>query len=125
MAFTNHVAVMGDVADEPTSRYLPSGTVKCTFTLDVNITIDTIDDETLDKSTSIDVVVYGPHGEQCFNHLQKGSSVIVNGRLGQMSRDDTGKEIRKHVVIAESVDYLANIIEYGEDEGEDKDIVPF
>jgi single stranded DNA-binding protein len=55
----------------------------------------------------IDVDVWGPQAENCRQYLQKGRSVLIEGRLKLDSwQDQTGVQRTKHSVVADRVLFL-------------------
>jgi single-strand DNA-binding protein len=54
----------------------------------------------------IDIVVFGKQAESCGQYLNKGSGVIVEGRLQERRWETEGQKRSKHEVAAQSVRFL-------------------
>lgn len=55
----------------------------------------------------IDNVVFGKQAESCSKYLNKGSSVLVEGRLQERRWESNGQQRSKFEVIAQSVRFLS------------------
>lgn len=92
----------GRLAKAPEMRTTQSGKSVCTFTL-------AMDDGWGENkhSTFLPVVVWGKMAELCGKYLEKGQSVIVDGRVSVRSYDtDNGKKYATEIV-AERVEFGA------------------
>ena len=104
----NIVIVAGRLTRDPEVRYTPSGTAVAEIGLAVNRTwFDKATNQKRDETTFVDVTCYGRQAEALAEHLQKGSTVLVEGRLQLDTWDDktTGQKRSKLKVVAESVQF--------------------
>jgi single-strand DNA-binding protein len=103
----NKVILMGNLTRDPEVRYTPQGTSVCNFGIAVNRKYKQ-GDELKEEVTFINIVVFGKQADSCGQYLNKGSSVLVEGRL-QESRWETedGLKRSKHEVVAQQVRFLS------------------
>lgn len=106
MVSFNKVILMGNLTKDPEIRYTPSGTAVANFRLAVNHKYKQGDD-LREEVCYIDVVVFGKQAETCGQYLNKGQSVIIDGRL-QEKRWETedGQKRSKHEVVGQSVRFM-------------------
>ncbi len=102
----NKVILIGNLTKDPEIRYTPNGTAVASFRLAVNRRYKQ-GEEFKEEVCYIDIVVFGKQAESCGQYLNKGSGVIVEGRL-QEKRWDTedGQKRSKHEVVAQTVRFL-------------------
>jgi single-strand DNA-binding protein len=81
MADLNRVLLLGNLTRDPEIRYTPKGTPVGDLFLAVNTTIRGQDGQTRDEVCFVEVVAWGRQAETCKQYLQKGSLVLVEGRL--------------------------------------------
>lgn len=97
----NHVTIAGRVEDEPI-RKEANGSVVCTFRL--------ASGRTGSKTGRlwIEIDTWGPLAGTCYQHLRKGRTVLVAGRLTQKQWADaaTGQKRYRLSVVATDVDFL-------------------
>ena len=106
-ASLNKVILMGNLTRDPDTRSLPSGTSVCEFGLAMNRRFVSNGKE-VDETCFVDVVVWGRSAESCRQYLEKGSQVLVEGRLKYDQWEDRnggGKRSRLSVV-AEQVTFV-------------------
>lgn len=104
----NKIILIGNLTKDPELRYTPQGTPVASFRIAVNYryrqgTTDEIKQETM----FIDNVVFGKQAESCSKYLNKGSSVLVEGRLQERRWEYEGQPRSKFEVIAQSVRFLS------------------
>ena len=104
----NKVIMIGNLTRDPELKYTPQGTSVCNFGIAVNRKYKQ-GDETKEEVTYINVVVFGKLADNCGQYLNKGKSVLVDGRL-QERRWETpeGQKRSKHEVVANSVNFLSS-----------------
>lgn len=107
MANYNKVILMGNLTRDPELRYTPNGTAVSTLSLAVNRRPKP---DTQEKEVDFfDIVVFGKQAENCSEYLQKGSPVLVDGRLQQRRWEtDEGQKRSKVEVVAFSVQFLGS-----------------
>ena len=97
--------LIGRLTKDPELRYTPKGTPVASFSLAINYRYKQ-NDERKDETTFIDIVVFGKPAEFCGQYLNKGSAVIVDGRLQQRRWESDGQQKSKIEVVAQSVNFL-------------------
>lgn len=95
----NKVILVGRLTKEPEVRYTPNGKAVASFTL----AVDNGFGENK-KTDFIPIVVWGNSAEFCGNNLNKGSKVLVDGRLQVRSYD--AKDGSKRYVTEVVANYL-------------------
>lgn len=109
MSSYSMAVVMGNLTADPKVKYLQSGTAIVSMTVAVNHRIPGRDGaEGRDEASFIDVTVFGKRAEVCSEHLAKGSSVLVEGRLKQERWEDrnSGQKRSRMVIIANDVRFV-------------------
>jgi len=103
MASYNKVVLVGNLCADPVIRYTGSGTGVCDLRLAVT-TKRKAGDETL----FVDVTTWDKQAENCCQYLNKGSQVLVDGRLvlDEWNDKDTGQKRSKISVTAQVVQFL-------------------
>ena len=106
-ASLNKVILMGNLTRDPDTRSLPSGTTVCEFGLAMNRRF-TSNGKDVDETCFVDVVVWGRSAENCRQFLEKGSQVLVEGRLKYDQWDDRngGGKRSKLSVVAEQISFI-------------------
>ena len=101
----NKVILIGNLTKDPELRYTPQGTPVTTFRIAVNSKYKQSDDAN-QETLFLDSVVFGKQAEPCSKYLNKGSSVLVEGRLRERRWESNGQQKSKFEVIAQSVKFL-------------------
>lgn len=100
----NKVILVGRLTRDPEVKYTPSGKMVATFTLAVDRAYTANKEQ---KETDfVPIVVWGNTAEFCGNYLNKGSKILVDGRLQVRSYEKDGQRRYVTEVIANSVDSL-------------------
>lgn len=103
----NKVILIGNLTRDPELRYTPQGTSVCNFSLAVNRKYKQ-GEEMKEEVTFIDIASFGKQADNAAQYLNKGSKVLVDGRLQQQRWEtDDGQKRSKHQVIAQSIQYLS------------------
>jgi single-strand DNA-binding protein len=107
MASLNKVIIIGNLTRDPELKYTPNGTGVCDISVAVNRTW-TDNGEKKEEVTFVDVTLWGKIAELAAQYLQKGRSVMVEGRLSMDTWDDkaTGQKRSKMKVTGENVQFL-------------------
>ncbi len=90
----NKVMIIGQLGRDPEMRYTPSGRPVTSFSLAVNRSWTTSDGDRREETEWFNVVTWGGLAEICKQHLHKGQTVYVEGRLQTRGWDD--QEGKKH-----------------------------
>jgi single-strand DNA-binding protein len=107
MASFNKVILLGNLTRDPEVRYTPNGIAVASFAIAVNRKYKQ-GDETREEVSYIDIVVFGKQAESCGQYINKGDSVLIDGRLQQRRWDDkeTGQKRNKIEVVANQVNFM-------------------
>jgi len=107
MASLNKVFLIGNLTKPPELRYTPSGTAVADLRLAVNRNYTTQGGEKREEVCFLTVVVWGKQAESCGEYLDKGSPILVEGRLQmrEWEAKDGGKRTVIEVV-AERVQFM-------------------
>lgn len=104
----NKVILIGNLTRDPEMRYTPQGTSVCNFGIAVNRKYKQ-GDEMKEEVTYINVVVFGKQADTCGQYLNKGKSVLVEGRLQERRWEtEEGQKRSKHEVVAQSIRFLSS-----------------
>src|SRR5262249_33933334 len=135
MASLNKVFLIGTLTKPPGLRYTPSGTAVADLRLAVNRNYTTQGGEKREDTCFLTVVVWGKQAESCGEYLDKGSPIMVEGRL-QTRQWETKDGQKRNVVevVAQRVQFMgrgktagapavAEPVEVQSDGGDDE--VPF
>ena len=101
----NTVTLVGNVTRDPELRYTPSGQTIATFGLAVNRRWQNRSNNEWEEQTSFfDVKCWAQMAENVSESIQRGTRVIVSGRLEQRSWEtDSGEKRSKIEVVADEV----------------------
>lgn len=119
----NKVILIGNLTKDPELRYTPQGTPVASFRLAVNYKYKQSDDMK-QETMFIDNVVFGKQAESCSKYLNKGSSVLVEGRLQERRWEANGQQKSKFEVVASSVRFLSRRGGQDASMGGDSDMIP-
>ena len=106
MASYNRVILVGNVTRDPELRYIPSGTAVTEIGLAVNDRRKNAAGEWIEETTFVDVTLWGRTAEVASEYLNKGSSVLIEGRLKLDTWEKDGKKNSKLRVIGERMQML-------------------
>ena len=102
----NKVILIGNLTRDPELRYTPQGTSVCNFGIAVNRKYRQAE-EMKEEVTFINIVVFGKQADTCGQYLNKGSGVLVEGRLQERRWEtEEGQKRSKHEVVAQSVRFM-------------------
>ncbi|HZY45022.1 MAG TPA: single-stranded DNA-binding protein [Anaerolineae bacterium] len=101
----NKVMIIGRLGRDPEMRYTASGKPVTVFSVAVNRTWTTGDGDRHEETEWFNVVAWGNLAEICKQHLHKGQSVYIDGRLQTRSWDDPDgkKHYRTEIVANEMI----------------------
>ena len=107
MASLNKVLLIGNLTRPPELRYTPNGTPVSDLRLAINRSYSTQGGERRQETHFFTVVVWGKQAESCGEYLDKGSQVMVEGRLQTREWETKDGQKRNVVeVVAERVQFL-------------------
>lgn len=102
----NKVILIGNLTRDPELRYTPQGTSVCNFGLAVNRKYKQ-GEEMKEEVTFINIVVFGRQADTCGQYLNKGSGVLVEGRLQERRWEtEDGQKRSKHEVVAQNIRFM-------------------
>ena len=108
MANINRVVVSGNLTRDPELRQLPGGNSVCKLRMAVNTRKKDRDtNQWSDVANYFDVTVWGAQGENVAKYLQKGSALLVDGRLEWrewQAQDGTNRQAVE--IIAENTQFI-------------------
>jgi single-strand DNA-binding protein len=101
MASFNRVVLVGNLTRDPELRYIPSGTAVTEIGLAVNDRRKGANGEWIEETTFVDVTLWARTAEIASEYLNKGSSVLIEGRLKLDTWEKDGKKNSKLRVVGE------------------------
>lgn len=107
MASVNRVILIGNLGQDPSIKYTPSGTAVANFSIAVNEKWKGKDGKTEERTEWVKIVAWNKLAEICGEYLSKGRPVFVEGRLQtrEYEAKDGGKRYVTEV-IAQSIQFL-------------------
>ncbi|CAD5220533.1 unnamed protein product [Bursaphelenchus xylophilus] len=108
----NRIELIGGVASDIRLNQTQNGKDIASFTVATNVEVRRVDGSLAEFTDFHNVTVFGPLVKFVQNNLQKGSRVVINGRLSYIGgvADELGNRTPKQAVItAELVQPLARI----------------
>ena len=110
MSSFNRVTLMGNLTRDPELKRTKSGATLTELGMAMNRSWTNENGQRYDETTFVDVTVWGKQAENAAKYLQKGRSVLIEGRLQLDSWQDTntGQNRSRLRVVAESVQFLSN-----------------
>jgi len=96
---------MGNLTRDPEMKYTPSGKAVCSLSI-ANNRVYTKNNEKVTEVSYFDVEVWGVAAENCSKFLNKGSGIIVEGRLRQDRWEKDGKTQSRVRISANAVHFL-------------------
>ena len=114
MASFNKVIILGNLCKTPEIRAIPSGTKVCDVSVAVNDKRKNAAGEWIEEATSVDVTFWGRTAEVVVEYLQKGSPVLVEGRLKLDKWEKDGQKHSKLRVVCEKMQMIGSKGEGGQ-----------
>lgn len=106
MTSFNKVILLGNLTRDPEVRYTPNGAAVASFAIAVNRKYKQ-GEETKEEVSYFDIVVFGRQAETCGQYINKGDSVLVEGRLQQRRWEtEDGQKRNKVEVVGQSVHFM-------------------
>ena len=106
MASFNRVILVGNLTRDPELRYIPSGAAVTDIGLAVNDRRKNAQGEWVDETTFVDVTLWSRLAEIASEYLNKGSPVLIEGRLKLDTWEKEGKKQSKLRVVGEKMQML-------------------
>ena len=110
MSSYNRVIMIGNLTRDPDFKQLASGQSVCRLGLASNRQFKNRQSgQMVQEVCFIDIDVWGPQADSCYKFLQKGRSVLIEGRIKfDTWEDQDGRKQSKHSVVADRVTFLSN-----------------
>ncbi len=109
MASFNRVIIMGNLTRDPDYKQLASGQAVCRLGLASNRQFKNKQSgDMVQEVCFVDVDVWGAQAESCKQYLQKGRSVLIEGRLKLDTWEDAGQKRSKHSIVADRVTFISS-----------------
>lgn len=107
MASYNRVTILGNLAAKPELRQTKSGTAVTTIRVATNEVSTDADGARVEKTEWHSVVVFGKTAESCEKYLDKGRTVLVEGKLQTREWEDKdGNKRYSTEILASSVQFV-------------------
>lgn len=108
MSSYNKVTIMGNLTQNPTLRRTNKGISVTDLTLALNRYWNDENGQRQTETSFVDVTVWGKAADNAVKYLEKGRSVLIEGRLqtDTWQDKDTGKNRSQLKVTAEMVQYI-------------------
>ena len=105
----NKVILIGNLTRDPQDRYLPSGTMVCTFGIATNRDWVNESNERQEQVEFHNVAAWGKLGEICKSLLHKGDKAYIEGRLQTREwQGKDGNQAKMTEVVAENMILLSS-----------------
>jgi len=109
MASYNRVIIAGNLTRKIELRRTEGGTACADLGVAVNENYKNKDGKLIEKVVFVDVVVWGKQAENCEKYLEKGSPVLIEGKLQQDRwENDKGEKRSKLLIRADRVQFLSS-----------------
>lgn len=105
MSNFNKVILMGNLTRDPEVRFTREGAPVASFTLAINNRVRQ-EGESKDDVSYIDLVAFGKQADLIKNYLEKGSPLLVEGRLQQRRWEQEGQKRSKVEVVVQSITFM-------------------
>lgn len=105
MSDLNVVALVGRVVEKPQVKYLKTGTAVSDLRI-ANNTYRKGEGNNNEKVNWLNVTVFGKQAENCEKYLDKGSQVVISGRLDYQQWEKDGQKRSMIKIIANSVQFV-------------------
>lgn len=124
MASFNRIILAGNLVNSPDLKHTSGGVAICKINLAVNSRVKK-GDKYEDEVSFFDLVAFGKTGEAIAEHVAKGQSILIEGKLKQERWEKDGQKKSAIRVYVDTVQFLSpKATETGERQPPDDDI-PF
>lgn len=122
----NKVMIIGRMERDPEMRYTPSGHPVTSFSVATPHYWVSADGERHQETEWFNVVAWGNLAKICYDHLQKGKQVYIEGRLKTRSwEDQEGKRHFRTEIVAKEMLVLEDDVHPRDDAHARDDAQPF
>lgn len=102
----NKVILHGNLTRDVDRRVTPQGAAVASFSLAVNRTYKTSTGELKDEVSYIDCEAFASQADLIAKHFQKGSPILLDGRLKQDTWEKDGEKRHRIKVIVDSFSFV-------------------
>ena len=106
MSNFNKVILLGNLTRDPEVRFTREGAPVASFTLAINSNRVRQEGDSKDDVSYIDLVAFGKQADLVKNYLEKGSPLLVEGRLQQRRWEQEGQKRSKVEVVVQSITFM-------------------
>jgi single-strand DNA-binding protein len=107
MASVNKVILVGNLGRDPELRYTAGGQPVASFSVATNERWNDREGKPQERTEWHRIVVWGKQAENCANHLHKGRTVYIEGRLQTREWEDReGRKRQTTEIVAQTVQFL-------------------
>jgi single-strand DNA-binding protein len=106
MASFNKVILLGNLGQDPETRYTAGGTAVCKFSLATTRKFPGKDGQKQEKTEWHRIVAWAKLAEICSQYLTKGKQVMIEGRIEYGSYEKDGVKHYTTDIIAENMQML-------------------
>jgi single-strand DNA-binding protein len=106
MASLNKVMLIGNLGRDPEIRHTQSGTAVATLSVATNERWNTAEGDKAERTEWHRVVAFGKLAEICGQHLAKGRTVYIEGRIQTRTWEKEGDKRSVTEIVAGSVQFL-------------------
>ena len=126
MANLNKVFLAGRLTRDPELQHTSQGTPFTRFTIAVNRSYKDRSGNWQEETSFIDIVVWGDAADRAVSRFNKGTEILVEGRLRQSSWEtDSGEKRSKIEVVADRAQLLSQPGGKGPESSEEIDDIEF
>ena len=106
----NKVIIVGNLGQDPESRFTPQGTAVTSFSVATNESWKNQSGEVVEHTEWHRIELYGKRAETANQYMRKGHTVYIEGRLKTDEWEDkeTGQKRSKLKVVGESMQLLGS-----------------
>ena len=107
MSSYNRLIMLGNITRDPELSYTPSNTAICKFGIATNRKWKDKDGNGREEVCFVDCAIFGKSAETFNQYMERGSSVLVEGRL-QLDRweDKDGGKRSKHCIAVDNFTFM-------------------
>jgi len=103
----NKIIMLGNLTRQPELKHLPSGSAICNTAIATNRKFKNQAGEQKEEVCFIDITLFGRTAEIANQYLNKGSKVLIEGRLKlDQWTDQNGNKRSKHGIVVENLQML-------------------
>lgn len=125
MSSMNRVILMGHLTRDPVLKRLGTGTAVAEFGLAINERTTAKNGEESQTVCFVDVVAWSKQAESCAEYLNKGSCIVLEGRLQYDAwQDKQGQKHSRLRVRADRVQFVSRAAKNGEEQADESEAIP-